>query len=73
MQKVFNLWSTLRRWYAPIFYDEQSINSLETKTVSFIKSDMGSTEKAFIYRAVLSLLQNGLPSFPTIAAKDNCQ
>lgn len=33
LQKVFNLWSTLRRWYAFIFHDEQSINSLEPRDV----------------------------------------
>jgi hypothetical protein len=37
-KKIFNLWSTLRRWYVLIFHNEQSINSLETRTVSFIKN-----------------------------------
>jgi hypothetical protein len=55
---VINFWPTLRRWYASTFYDEQSINSLEPRTVSFIKSHCGEHgDSLWLQKYSLSLLQ----------------
>jgi hypothetical protein len=36
LQKVFNLWSTLKKVYVPIFLDEQGKNSMDKQGVFLI-------------------------------------
>jgi len=52
-KNVFNLWSALRKWYAPIFHDEQSINCMDKPGLSLYQELPGKHEEAFIYRAML--------------------
>jgi hypothetical protein len=69
LQKVFNLWSTLSRWYALIFHNEQSINSLAPMTVSFIKNRMEEPLSTELHH--ISLLQKAqrskLPDLPLLS------
>lgn len=63
LQKIFNLWYTLRRCYASIFLYEQPINSLWSRTVSFIKNCCGKKHEEGLL--LPSLLQK------TLCAPDN--
>ena len=64
-----NLWSTLRRWYALIFHNEQSINNMDKHELSLLsRTAMGSMEKTFGYRVMLPKSPKEGPSM----VPDNC-